>query len=815
MPVHTAAASGRRPRELPEGDSALLPFLPLLYVAWSDGILSDPELRTLQDRIGDGAKLEPAALETLESWLDPSTPPDAGQLTALRERIRREARRVPEQERRSLASLGVAMGRVSDGDGPGWATAEGLRRLEAIEELLGVLGDEAARELLQEEGRPREPLPPEPLNVRVLRQLLDGRFAGVRERVLGLMQDDALRIPAGLERDLYRERVLDAVQHLADEGLGRMGIPGELGGEGDIPGSIVAFETLALGDLSVLVKFGVQFGLFGGSVQQLGTERHHRRFLGAIADLALPGCYAMTERDHGSNVRELETVARYLPDEGVFEVHTPHPGARKDWIGNAALHGRMATVFAQLETGGENHGVHALLVPLRDEAGQVLPGITIEDCGDKVGLQGVDNGTIAFDRVKVPRENLLDRFGQVTAEGRYDSAIASDGKRFFTMLGTLVTGRISIAAASVSAARTALTIAVRYSAERRQFGPSGEPEVPVLDYLTQQRLLLPRLAGTYALHFAVRDLVEEYGRVLALGDADSGADGSSEERGKLEVLAAGLKAEASRHAMETIQASREACGGRGYDARNRFGVLRDDVDVFTTFEGANVVLLQLVARGVLARFRDEVGDLRFWGMVRFLADRAGSEVDRRNPVRSRRTSDEHLRDRDTQREAFGFREQRLMHTVARRLKSRIDDGMDSFDAMNECQDHLVALARAHVERKVFESFAAAVERARNAKEALAAESDAPASGQDPNDRVCAQLTRLLDLWALSRIEDDRAWFIESGYMEPGQTRAIRSLVNRLCREIRPCALPLVDGFGIPDAILAAPDGIVGPVPAGG
>jgi acyl-CoA oxidase len=534
----------------------------------------------------------------------------------------------------------------------------------------------------------------------------------------------------------------------------------------------------------------VQFGLFGGSVLNLGTARHHREWLEKIGRLELPGCYAMTEVGHGSNVRDLETVARYLPEHDAFEIHTPHPGARKDWIGNAALHGRMATVFAQLEVGGEEHGVHALLVPLRDADGSVLPGITIEDCGLKVGLNGVDNGRIAFDRVRIPRENLLDRFGQVTAEGAYESPIPSAGRRFFTMLGTLVTGRISIAAAGVSAAKTALAVAVRYSDRRRQFGPSGAPEVPVLDYLTQQRLLLPRVADCYAMHFAVRDLAERYAAAPAPGpghDADpEDAAEADERRARLEVGAAGLKAYTSRAAVETIQAGREACGGRGYLAANRFGALRDDIDIFTTFEGANVVLLQLVAKGLLSRFREEMGDMNLRSMVRYLAERAGAEVTRRNPVRARRTSEDHILDPGMHVEALRFREARLLHTVAGRLKARLDDGVDSFVAMNECQDHLVSLARAHVEAEMLERF----------HEAAA---EAPEAGQ-----VRATLTRLAVFWALWRIEADRAWFLETGYMEPAQTRAVRAAVNSLCAELRPRAVELVDAFGIPDGVLRAP-----------
>src|SRR5438105_3999648 len=175
---------------------------------------------------------------------------------------------------------------------------------------------------------------------------------------------------------------------------------------GDPGANIAAFETLALGDLSLLVKFGVQFGLWGGSVQQLGTRRHHERYLKATATLELAGCFAMTESGHGSNVQELRTTATYDPSSGEFVINTPDDDACKEYIGNAACHGRVATVFAQLIVDGESHGVHALVVPLREQDGTVCTGVRIEDSGEKMGLNGVDNGRIWFDNVGVPREAL-------------------------------------------------------------------------------------------------------------------------------------------------------------------------------------------------------------------------------------------------------------------------------------------------------------------------------------------------------------------------------------------------------------------------
>jgi len=767
-------------------DPELLPFLPLVYVAWADGLLSTAEREEIGrlaeelERLEGGASPDRAA--RLLAWLDPDSPPTSVELAQMRDRIRSLGAAVSPSEAHSLAALGAAIARATLGSTGPWNSEGALRTLRAVEDVLGVLGRESARELLSDPGDGLPTAPPPPFDVLRMRRYLDGAQGPLRRELMDLLRDPRFQ-PAEsrgadpLPRAEARQRTLENLRFLAERGYGLRAMPVSVGGQDDVAGSIAIFETLAHGDLSLMIKFGVQFGLFGGSVLQLGTEAHHTRWLPQIATLELPGCYAMTELNHGSNVREIETTARYLPDADAFEIHTPHALARKEWIGNAALHGQLATVFAQLEVDGTEHGVHAFLVPIRDPKGTPLPGIEVEDCGPKVGLNGVDNGRLRFTRVRVPRENLLNRFGTVTREGRYESPIHAPGKRFFTMLGTLVNGRISIAAASNAVSRQALAIAIPYSDRRRQFGPSGGTEVPILDYLSHQRLLLPRLATTYALHFAVRDLVD------LLVSAESEADHS-----RVEILAAGIKAVASRHAVDTVQAAREACGGQGYLAANRFGVLRNDVDIFTTFEGANPVLLQLVARGLLSRFRQELGEPNLRGMVRLIAERAGNEAQRRNPIRSRRTTEEFLRNPDVHREAFLFREERLLSSVARRLKHRLDQGMDSFDAMNACQDHLCSLALAHIEREVQESFRRAVD-------------------STPDPELQAALDELSRFWALTRLEEASAWFLESGYMEGVQSRAIRAQVNLLCPVVRKSAVALVDAFGIPEDLLGAPAAI--------
>ncbi|MGE0158024.1 MAG: acyl-CoA dehydrogenase [Gemmatimonadales bacterium] len=754
----------------PDDETDLVPFLPFIFSVWVDGTLAPAEMSAVGRTIDALEWLEVDSRRVLGAWLDPSAPPSPSALHALRTRIRGRVPLQAADAQRSLTGLGLALWRQAGVAGP-WSDPAAETALRGLESSLGLLGAEAARGAL---GLLPPPAAAQPAPVTpeggALRAYLDRDHRQVRDRTLGILLAPTLRIPLGLAPAEYRERVLEAVRHLAREGLGSLGYPTRYGGQGDPAAAVAVFETLAFGDLSVVVKFGVQFGLFGGSVLQLGTERHHEAHLRAIASLGLPGCYAMTETGHGSNVRDLETTATYDAATDELVIHTPHAQAAKNYIGNAAAHGLMATVFARVIVSGEDHGVHAVLVPLRDQRRRLLPGVAIEDCGAKEGLDGVDNGRIVFDRVRVPRTNLLDRFATIDDQGRYRSDIPSAGRRFFRMLRTLVMGRVSIAAASVSAAKVGLTIAVRYASERRQFGPEGGPEQPILDYPLVQRALMPALATTFGLHFAVRRLQTQV------------ADAATGDSAELEVAAAGLKAYASEHCVAALQASREICGGAGYMARARFAALKADTDVFTTFEGANLVLYQLVAKGLLSRFRDEMGDLSLRGAVRYLAERAETALTELNPVVTRRTDDEHLMDPEMHAGALAYREERLLRSAAMRMRARLEDGMDSFRAVVECQDHLVALARAHVERVVLDGLGDAVTRA-------------------PGPGLSEILSSVSALFALAAIERDRGWFLEAGYLEPAKSRAIRARVGALCREVRDHAGTLTDAFAIPNELL--------------
>jgi acyl-CoA oxidase len=625
-----------------------------------------------------------------------------------------------------------------------------------------------------------------------LGRLLDGRYAEIRNELRAVMCRPEFAPVVAMETGEYREQVLAWAQALAREGLTAPGFPERYGGRGDPGANVAGFETLGFGDQSLLVKFGVQFGLWGGAVQQLGTEVHHQRYLQATASLELAGCFAMTEAGHGSDVQQLLTTATYDADSQEFVIDTPTDNARKEYIGNAACHGRFAAVFAQLTVGGESHGVHALVVEIRDQDGHVAPGVRIEDCGEKMGLNGVDNGRIWFEGVRVPREALLDRFGQVSPAGEYSSPIENPSKRFFTMLGTLVQGRVCIAGASVSAAKSALTIAVRYGLRRRQFGPRPGEEVPILDYRVHQRRLMPLLARTYALHFAQAELVDRFDRVMR--DPES----SDHERRELESLAAGMKATASWQATATIQTCRECCGGAGYMSVNRFASLKADTDIFTTFEGDNTVLMLLLAKGLLTGYAEHFGELNPVGTVTFVAGQAVETVIERlfarqiiqviGDVVSLGDEQDDLLSPEYQLDLLQWREGHITASAAQRFKRGLDDGYDPFEVFRAVEDHAVDVARAHMATVAFEAFRAAVE-----------------SCQDETLRSALKV--LCDLYALQEIESDKGFFQEHGRLSAPRCKAITREVNRLCDQVRQSAGEFVDALGIPDAILGAPIGL--------
>lgn len=741
-------------------------FLPYFYLAWSDDILTQKEFNTISSFITSRAWLNKNEKEFLLTKINLSAPPSRSELSEWKTAIGKQLS--VSEDIHTIFDLIAALSDKKD------ELVSFKPQFQELENDLGILSEEVIntfkekhRTITAEYGNVAA------FDVPTLTSILDGTESSIIDKVKQIISRPEFEYENSTDIFIYREKVMEWCKILAEENLGNMAYPKKYGGGENIADYFAIMETLSYHDLSLVIKFGVQFGLWGMSIQSLGTEKHYEKYLKDIGTLKLPGCFAMTETNHGSNVKGIETTATYNHEDKTFTIHTPHQNAQKEYIGNAANHGMMATVFAKLIIDGHDYGVNAFIVPLRDEKLNTLEGITIKDCGLKMGLNGVDNGIIQFHNVVIPKENMLDRFAKINEDGVFESPIPSDNRRFFTMLGTLVGGRIGIPRSALSAAKSGLTIAVKYGDQRRQFGPEGGSEVPILNYRIHQRRLLPHLAKAYALHFGLQYLTKRF------------INKKEDEMQEIEALAAGMKAYATWNTRDTLQECREACGGKGYLSENRIDALKNDTEIYTTFEGDNTVLMQLVAKNRLSEFRKEFGEMNALGVINYVYDQAKTVLSQKNPFATRNTDENHLRDKEFHLNAFQYREKQILNSAAKRIKKLIDEGLDSYDAFNVVQHQMIEVAQAYLERVILEQFYAKTDSIK--------------------DKSCkVMLTELCQLYALSQLEKNKAWFLEEGYMEGIKTKTIRKMVNQLCWEIRPNAVDLVEAFAIPKSCLAAP-----------
>ena len=744
-------------------NTKLQAFIPLFYLVWSDDLLTKKEFVTLQEFIDSQDWLSAEEKQWLFSKTSISNPPSRQDITNWKNKIEQTI-----EKNTAVKSIFEIVLALSENDTT-------IQKLETafikLENDLGILGEEAisnfktkAKSLTVAHHTDAS------FDVQKLTNLLDGEQAPIIKKVKDIISSPEFEFETSTDIEEYRQKVYDWCKILAQENLGNMAYPKKYGGGENLADYFAIMETLSYHDLSLVIKFGVQFGLWGMSVQSLGTEKHYAKYLKDIGTLALPGCFAMTETHHGSNVKGLETTATYNHKDQTFIIQTPHQKAQKEYIGNAALHGQMATVFAKLIIADVDYGVNAFIVPLRDKNGTVLKGITIGDCGHKMGLNGVDNGTISFDNVIIPKENMLDRFASVNDQGEFESPIPSDNRRFFTMLGTLVGGRIGIPRSALSAAKSGLTIAIKYSDQRRQFGPEGGSEVPILNYRIHQRRLIIPLAKTYAVHFALHYLTKRF------------LNKTETEMQEIEALAAGLKSYSTWSTTAILQECREACGGKGYLSENRIDALKNDTEIYTTFEGDNTVLMQLVAKNRLSEFRKSFGEMGSLGIINYVYENAKSAIAEKNPITIRNTDENHLLNSEFHLQAFQHREKTILASATKRIKKLIDNGLEAYDAFNVVQHQMIDVAEAYLDRVVLEQFQMVI-----------------ASVEDENSKTI--LNKLCQLFALSQIEKNKAWYLEDNYMEPVKTKAIRKIVNQLCWDIRPDAVALVNAFAIPNSCL--------------
>ncbi|KAG2373951.1 hypothetical protein C9374_011616 [Naegleria lovaniensis] len=579
------------------------------------------------------------------------------------------------------------------------------------------------------------------------------------------------------------------------------------------PLKISVFMNSIPTDASTLVKLSVHFNLFGACIAHLGTSEQLERWLGPKSDFSERlGCFLMSELTHASNVRKLGVTATYDRARNEFVLYTPDEGAQKYWIGNAYKSATKGVLFAQCIVDGVNHGVHAFVVPMRDPSTmKVYDGILVRDVGIKMGLNGIDNGMVAFNNYRIPIDHLLSRYAQIK-DGKYETSIKNDNVRFAKHIGALLQARLGVGTGCCNALQMSLTTAIRYAHRRVQFGPpppkdktksKNEEEWPLIKYKTHQMRLMPLVAEAYAYHFFASFCMKKYEEYMIGGNRDDLLK-------TVHLLASASKVQISWRNLAIIQECREACGGQGYLTRNLLPILRVDSEANVTLDGDNHLLLYQISGVLLSEYakqfapskdksllttvlgpglnaanalyilgKEKINDLWRDGLLKHYAN----------------TNEEHLLSKEFLLGALQFRENRLVHTLAAKMhktsqkfkiEQHMSNGEAQFAAHNLCSTHSLQCGKAYCDKIIAKIF---FEKVEYLKTTLGSHSN-----------IYKAMHTLSCIFAMSIIIND-PFFLEKKVIGATKSKALKRLREQLVSNVTHCCLSLVDGFGIPDFVL--------------
>ncbi|EOA92254.1 hypothetical protein ACJQWK_03762 [Exserohilum turcicum] len=531
--------------------------------------------------------------------------------------------------------------------------------------------------------------------------------------------------------------------------------------------------------------------MFATTVREQGSEEQQRHWMPKILNYDIIGCYAQTELGHGSNVRGLETTAKWDPVKKEFEIHSPTLTASKWWNGSMGRTATHAIVVAQLllpklctssdksKESNPNrrdfdyvaHGPQTFILQIPDQkTHQALPGIAVGDIGPKYGYASMDNGYMLFDHFRVPKSAMLSRYADVSDD---TGALVRSGHPAVVYGSlTFVRGQIIMQARLVLA--RAVTVAVRYCAIRRQFKDrdSSSPldeEMQVLDYPTVQIRILPLLATTFALHYTGEYMYELYQK--SRQTIDKGDFGPLAE---LHSASSGLKSLCTTLAADGIETCRRAMGGHGFGGGSGLVGLNADYLSKPTVEGDNWMITQQVAAHLIKKMGDAVKDpdaapkgptdelFRF-----FLENRT-----RRIPqtvVKEGVVDDQSIVD------VFKWRAADVSYRV---YQARVVEKQPWTRLMMQLHN----LSRAYSEQILVSNFYNGL-----------------SSVSPPDNR--AVLRTCFQLYALYTLDQYASSFTMAGAVSSESVYELQDAILDLMAELRPHAVKLVDAWSIPDWLL--------------
>jgi isovaleryl-CoA dehydrogenase len=357
--------------------------------------------------------------------------------------------------------------------------------------------------------------------------------------------------PVAAEIDRSNEFPNGLWKELGDLGLLGITADPDFGGSGmGYLAQVVAIEEISRASASVGLSYGAHSNLCVNQINRWGTPEQKQRFLPPLCSGERIGALAMSESGSGSDVVSMRLRADKKNDRYVLN-------GTKMWITNGP-DANTLVVYAKSDPERKSRGITAFLIE------KTMPGFSVAQKLDKLGMRGSNTGELVFENVEVPFENVLHE----------------EGRGVEVLMSGLDYERVVLAAGPVGIMAAALDVAVPYCHERKQFGqPIGEFQ-----------LVQAKLADMYATMNAARAYVYAVAQACDRGQTtrkdSAGCVLFAAERG-------------TQVALDAIQ----LLGGNGYINDYPTGRLLRDAKLYEIGAGTSEIRRWLIGREIMGEGR--------------------------------------------------------------------------------------------------------------------------------------------------------------------------------------------------------------------